>query len=71
MSNGTKSDVSRGKGPQQEEPAMGSMQQGLEPEPEHEIEQEVVPEGGVSSPQGKNKVREESSVQGVQCTQKN
>jgi hypothetical protein len=38
-------------------------------EPEHETKQVVVPEGGVSSPQGKNKVRAESSAQGVQCTQ--
>ena len=45
------------------------MQEGLDSELEHEMEQYVVPEGGVSSPQGNKKVREASSVQGVQHTQ--
>jgi hypothetical protein len=51
----TESTASRGKGLQQEESATSSMQQGLEPEPEHETKQEVIPEGGVSSPQGKRR----------------
>jgi hypothetical protein len=51
----TESDTSRGKGPQQEEHAMDSVQQGLEPEEEHETEHQGIPEVGVSSPQGKKK----------------
>jgi hypothetical protein len=46
------SDAFKGKGMQQEEPAMGSTQHGLELELEHETKQEVVPEGGVSSYKG-------------------
>jgi hypothetical protein len=61
----TESDASRGKGPQEAEPAMESTQQGLEPEPEQEMEKE----GGVPSPQGKNKLRAETSTQGMQHTQ--
>ena len=52
---------------QQEEMAMGSTQQGLDMESLHETDQEVVQQGGVSSPKGKNKARTKSSVQGVQC----
>jgi hypothetical protein len=43
---------------------MESTQQGLELESEKEIEKV----GGVLSPQGKKKLRAESSMQGVQCT---
>jgi hypothetical protein len=49
-----KYDVSRGKGLQVVELAMDSTQQGLE----MELEQETEQEGGVSSSQGKNKLRE-------------
>jgi hypothetical protein len=45
----TQFDASRGKGPQEEETTMDSMQQDLELEPELKIEKE----GGVWSPQGK------------------
>jgi hypothetical protein len=48
---------------------MGSTQQSLNPEEEHETEHEDVPEVGASSPQGKKKKQVESSVQGVQCAQ--
>jgi hypothetical protein len=58
-------DVSRGKGPHEEELAMDSTQQSLESEPEKETKKE----GGVSSPQGKKNIRAESSAQGVQHTQ--
>jgi hypothetical protein len=55
----TESDVSRGKGMQQEEQATDSTQQGLEqglePEEDHETELEAIPIVGVSSPQGKKK----------------
>jgi hypothetical protein len=63
-----KSNASRGKGLHQEEPSMGSMQQGLELEPDHEMEQEAILEGGVSYPQWKMKIREERSAQGIQHT---
>jgi hypothetical protein len=52
----TKSDASRGKGMQQEEHAMGSTQQGLEPEEQQRTGHQDIPTVGVSSPQGKNKV---------------
>jgi hypothetical protein len=61
----TESDTSRGKGPQHEEHAMGSVQQGLEPKEEQEIEQEGIPEVRASSPRGKKKAQDESSVQGI------
>jgi hypothetical protein len=58
---------------QQEEHAMDLTQQGLEqgPKPEeyHETKLEDIAAVGVSSPQGKKKAREESSVQGIKRTQ--
>jgi hypothetical protein len=59
------SDVSREKGTQQEEQAMGSVQQGLNPKEEHEIEHKDVPEVRASSPQEKKKKQIERSAQGI------
>jgi hypothetical protein len=69
----TESDASRGTRIQQEEHATDSTQQGLEqgrePEADHETELEAMPTVGVSSPQGKKKARAERSAQGIQRTQ--
>jgi hypothetical protein len=67
----TKSDASRGKRLQQEESTIGSMQWGLDSKLEHETKKEAIQEGGVLSPQWKNKVREKRIMQGIQCTQEN
>jgi hypothetical protein len=63
------SDGSRGKEPQQCDQTIDSLQQGLDPEEEHETENQSVPEVRGSSPQGKKKVQAKSSPQGISCTQ--